>query len=86
MWLLKSAKDRILGVDTIGQQVPLHVRYGTTGLLIWNTLGCVSCSEEWELSWCFHPAHMVQEGPVGEILALQAGPMGETVAKHDILL
>jgi hypothetical protein len=32
MWLviLKSAKDRILGVDTPGQQVPPHVWYGTT--------------------------------------------------------
>jgi hypothetical protein len=36
MWLvmLESAKDRILGVDTIGQYVPPHVRYGTTCLLI----------------------------------------------------
>jgi hypothetical protein len=31
-------------------------------------------------------AHMVQEGHVGETLALQAGPVGETVAKYDILL
>jgi hypothetical protein len=31
------------------------------------------------------PVHMVQEGPVGETLALQAGPMGVTVAKHGIL-
>jgi hypothetical protein len=33
-----------------------------------------------------HSAHMVQEGPVGETLALQAWHVGETVAKHDILL
>jgi hypothetical protein len=32
------------------------------------------------------PSHLVQERPVGETLALQAGPMEETVAKHDILL
>jgi hypothetical protein len=32
------------------------------------------------------PSHLVQEGPVGETLALLAGPMGETVAKHDIVL
>jgi hypothetical protein len=32
-----------------------------------------------------HPAHMVQEGHVGETLALQVGPVGETIAKHDIL-
>jgi hypothetical protein len=29
---------------------------------------------------------MLQEGPVEETFALQAGPMGETIAKHDILL
>jgi hypothetical protein len=33
-----------------------------------------------------HPAHMVQEGLVEEILALQARLVGETVAKHDMLL
>jgi hypothetical protein len=33
-----------------------------------------------------HPAHMVQEGPMGETLALQVEPVGETVAKHYILL
>jgi hypothetical protein len=32
------------------------------------------------------PAHMVQEGSVGKTLALQAGPVGGTVVKHDILL
>jgi hypothetical protein len=36
MWfiMLESAKDRVIGVDTTGQQVPPHVRYGTTYLLI----------------------------------------------------
>jgi hypothetical protein len=33
-----------------------------------------------------HPAHMVQEGRMGETLALQAGHVGETIAKHDIQL
>jgi hypothetical protein len=61
--------------------VPPSIRYGTTFLLIRNTIGCVSCSDEWEMAWCFAQAHMVQEGPVGETLALQVGPMGETVAK-----
>jgi hypothetical protein len=28
MWLLKSANDRILGVDTLGQHVPPSVWYG----------------------------------------------------------
>jgi hypothetical protein len=36
MWIvkLKSAKDRILGVDTTGQLVPPRVWYGTVCLLI----------------------------------------------------
>jgi hypothetical protein len=74
MWfvMLESAKDRILGVDTPGQYVPPHVRYGMTCLLIRNTICCVSCSVEWR--WhhtllsvfvtyfvnCLN--HMVQEG------------------------
>jgi hypothetical protein len=50
MWLvmLESAKDRILGVDPPGQHVSPRVRYGTTCSLIRNTIGCVSCSVEWE--------------------------------------
>jgi hypothetical protein len=32
------------------------------------------------------PTHHTQEEPVGETLALQVGHMGETIAKHDILL
>jgi hypothetical protein len=86
MWLLESAKDQILWVDTPGQQVLSRVPYGMVCLLIRNTKGCVSCSEEWELTWYFAQAHIVQEGFMGETLALQAGPVGETVAKHDILL
>jgi hypothetical protein len=86
MWLLECAKDRILRVDTPGQHVSSRVQYRTTYLLIRNTIGCVSCSEEWELAWCFRPAHMVQEGHVGETLALQVGLVGETIVKHDILL
>jgi hypothetical protein len=49
MWIvmLKSAKDRILGVDTLGKHVPPHVRYGMTCLLIRYAIGHVSCSVEW---------------------------------------
>jgi hypothetical protein len=49
MWLvmLKSAKDRVLGVDTPRQHVPSRVRCGTTCLLIRYAIGCVSCSVEW---------------------------------------
>jgi hypothetical protein len=32
MWIvmLESVKDRIFGVDTVGQHVPPRVQYGTT--------------------------------------------------------
>jgi hypothetical protein len=32
MWfvMLESTKDRVIGVDTLGQQVPPRVRYGMT--------------------------------------------------------
>jgi hypothetical protein len=52
MWIvmLKSAKGRILGVDTPGQQVPPRVRYGTTCLLIRDVVRSVPCSDEWELA------------------------------------
>jgi hypothetical protein len=53
MWLviLKSAKDRILGVDTLEQPVPPGVRYGMTYLLIRGVVGSVSCSDDWGLAW-----------------------------------
>jgi hypothetical protein len=49
MWpvMLKSAKDRILGVDTPGQQVPPCVWYEMACLLIRYVVGSVSCSVEW---------------------------------------
>jgi hypothetical protein len=51
MWfvMLKSAKDRVIGVDTPGQQVPPHVRYGMACLLIRDAVGSVSCLNEWEI-------------------------------------
>jgi hypothetical protein len=52
MWfvMLESAKDRVIGVDTPGQQVPPRVRYGTACLLNRNVVGSVSCSDEWKIS------------------------------------
>jgi hypothetical protein len=52
MWIvmLESAKDRILGIDTPGQQVPPRVWYGTTCLLIGDIVGSVPCLDEKELS------------------------------------
>jgi hypothetical protein len=62
MWLHEFAKNQILGVDTPGQHVLPRVQYGTTCLLIRNTIGCVSCSIEWRMAWYFLPGtHMVQE-------------------------
>jgi hypothetical protein len=51
MWfvILESAKDRVIGVDTPGQQVPPHVRYGTACLLIRDVVGSVPCSDEWQI-------------------------------------
>jgi hypothetical protein len=44
--MLKSAKDRILGVDTPGQQVRPRVQYGMACLLIRDALGSVPCLDE----------------------------------------
>jgi hypothetical protein len=48
MWMvmLESAKDRVLGVDSPGQQGPPCVWYGTTCLLIRDAVGSVPCSIE----------------------------------------
>jgi hypothetical protein len=66
--MLESTKDRILGVDTLGQHVLPRVRYGTACLLIRDVVGSVSCSDEWEVAWSFTQAHMVQEGSWYHIL------------------
>jgi hypothetical protein len=47
--MLESTKDGVIGVDTLGQQVPPRVRYGTACLLIRDDVGCVPCSDEWEI-------------------------------------
>jgi hypothetical protein len=47
--MLKSAKDRVMGVDTLEQQVIPRVRYGTACLLIRDDVGSVPCSDEWEI-------------------------------------
>jgi hypothetical protein len=52
MWfvMLKSAKDRVIGVDTPGQQVSPRVQYGTACLLIKDAVESVPCLDEWENS------------------------------------
>jgi hypothetical protein len=72
--MLRSAKDRILGVDPPGQYVPPRVRYGTPCLLIRYVIGCVSCSVEWGWLLSVWPVfvtffvnclnHMGQKGPL----------------------
>jgi hypothetical protein len=49
MWfvMLESTKDRVIGVDTLRQQVPPCVRYGMTCLLIRDAVGCESFLEVW---------------------------------------
>jgi hypothetical protein len=51
MWfvMLKSAKDRVIGVDTPGHQVPPRCRYETACPLIIDVVGSVPCSDEWEI-------------------------------------
>jgi hypothetical protein len=51
MWfvMLESAKDRVLGVDSLGQQLPPRVRYGMACLVIRDAVGSVPCSDEWEI-------------------------------------
>jgi hypothetical protein len=51
MWfvMLESAKDRVIGVDTSGQQVSPRVRYGTTCLLIRDVMRSVPYSDEWKI-------------------------------------
>jgi hypothetical protein len=49
MWfvMLESAMDRVIGVDTLGQQVPPRVWYEMTCLLIRHAMGSVPCSVEY---------------------------------------
>jgi hypothetical protein len=51
MWfvMLESTKDRVIGVDTLGQWVSSRVRYRTACLLIRDDVGSVACSNEWEI-------------------------------------
>jgi hypothetical protein len=53
--MLESAKDRVIGVDTPGQQVLPHVRYETACLLITDAVGSVPCSDEWEFGVVTRP-------------------------------
>jgi hypothetical protein len=51
MWFVKleSAKNRVIGVDTPGQQVLPCIQYGMACLLIRDDVGSVPYSDEWEI-------------------------------------
>jgi hypothetical protein len=71
MWfvMLEYAKDRVIGVDTSGQQVPPRVRYGTACLLIRDAVGRVSCSDEWEIGVVTRPGSHGARGVIVLLLA-----------------
>jgi hypothetical protein len=78
MWLilLESARDRFLGVDTPEQQVPPRVRFGTTWLLIRNTIDSVSCSDGWGMAQCFAWDPHGARGACGGNLRTTSGAYG----------
>jgi hypothetical protein len=67
--MLESAKDRVLEVDTPGQQVPPRVWYGTSCLLIRDDVGCVTCSLEWEIGVVTRPGSHGARGVMVPLLA-----------------
>jgi hypothetical protein len=76
MWLvlLESANDQFLGVDPSEQLVTSYVWYGTTLLLIRNTIRSVSCSIAWGRGTMLSLGSTWCKGVcVGETIALQAG-------------
>jgi hypothetical protein len=66
MWfvMLKSAKDRIIGVDTTGQHVPPRDQYGMTCLLIRDVVGSMLCSDGWETVLVTRPSSHGVRGAV----------------------
>jgi hypothetical protein len=62
--MLESAKDRVIGVDTLGQQVSSRVWYATTCLLIRDAVGSMSCSVEWEIGVVTRPGSHGARGTV----------------------
>jgi hypothetical protein len=71
MWFFmhESAKDRVIEVDTSGQQVPPCVRYRMACPLISDVVGSVPCSDEWEIGIVTHPGSYGARGVVVPLLA-----------------
>jgi hypothetical protein len=62
--MLESTKDRVIGVDTLGQQVTSRVRYGMDCLLIRDVVGSVPCSDEWKFGVVTRPGSHGARGDV----------------------
>jgi hypothetical protein len=67
--MLKSANDRVLEVDTPGQQVPPCVQYGMACLVIRDAVGSVPYSDEWEIGVVTHLGSHDARGDVVPLLA-----------------
>jgi hypothetical protein len=88
MWfvMLKSVKDQVLGIDTLGQQVLSRVWYGTTCLLVRDAIGCESCSVVWgKMQDVIWSTRCKKGSSHKETLALLVGTRGQgkIIAKHD---
>jgi hypothetical protein len=62
--MLESTKDRVIGVDTLGLQVPQRVWYGMACLLIRDVVGSVPCSDEWKFGVVTRPGSHGARGVV----------------------
>jgi hypothetical protein len=64
MWfvMLESSNDRVIGVDTLGQQVLPRVQYGTACLRIRDAMGSVPCLDEWEFGVVGHENQVPYQG------------------------
>jgi hypothetical protein len=67
--MLESTKDRVIRVDTPGQQVPPRVRYETACLLIRDAVESVPCSDEWKIDVVTHLGSHGARGVMVPLLA-----------------
>jgi hypothetical protein len=67
--MLEYTKDRVLGVDTTGQQVPPRVRYRTACPLIRDDVGSVRCLNEWKIGVVTRLGSHDERGVVVPLLA-----------------
>jgi hypothetical protein len=67
--MLKSAKNWVIRVDTLGQQVSPRVQYGKAYPLIRDAVGSVPCSDEWEFGVVTRPGSDGVRGVVAQLLA-----------------